>query len=156
MHRLALASGDSCATSAYDINWSNDARTCPFLNRHLSSSAACSRTTNAARSAGPRRATRSVYNTKPTYRRKTNRKPDHKHLNNRPRSPLPSRGRKKTNPKKNASHGPLPHSSSSRCASSRRALSCSRCAKASAPSSWQRIVPERENPPAASRYRCVY
>ena len=29
--------GDSCATSAHDINRSNDARTCPFLNRHLTS-----------------------------------------------------------------------------------------------------------------------
>ena len=47
---------------AHDINWSNDARTCPCLNRHLTSSAACSRTTDAARSAGPRWATRSVYN----------------------------------------------------------------------------------------------
>ena len=45
----------SCATSAHDINWSNDARTCPFLNRHVTSSVACSRTTNATRSAGPRR-----------------------------------------------------------------------------------------------------
>ena len=45
-----------------DINLSNDARTCPCLNRHLTSSAACSRTTDAARSAGPRRATRSGYN----------------------------------------------------------------------------------------------
>ena len=43
------------------ISWSNDARTCPCLNRHLTSSAACSRTTDAARLAGPRRATRSNY-----------------------------------------------------------------------------------------------
>ena len=49
---------DSCATLAHDSNWSNDASTCPFLNRRLTSSAACSRTTEA----GPRRETRSVYN----------------------------------------------------------------------------------------------
>ena len=49
---------------AHDINWSYDARTCPCLNRHLTSSAACSRTTDAARSAWPRRATRSVYNSR--------------------------------------------------------------------------------------------
>ena len=47
---------------AHDINWSNDTRTCPCLNRHLTSSAACSRTTDAARSAGRRRATRCVCN----------------------------------------------------------------------------------------------
>ena len=50
------------ALRAHDIKWFNDARTCPCLNRHLTSSAACSRNTGAARSAGPRRATRSVYN----------------------------------------------------------------------------------------------
>ena len=41
---------------AHDINWSNDARTCPCLNRHLTSSAACSRTTDARLGRGGERA----------------------------------------------------------------------------------------------------
>ena len=51
---------------AHDINWSNDARTCPCLNRHLTSSASCSRTTDAAR-AGSFTGKKSITNRVPSF-----------------------------------------------------------------------------------------